>query len=87
MCASLQDQQNTCLTAAARTCDTVTFLDSRQNLELLQDVYSVVEDIQDDRNENGKADSPGGTSRGPTVWPMPMAASNIALYSAAKLLH
>lgn len=42
------------------TLDIVSLLGLIQDLELLQDVDSVVEDVQHDGDEHCKADSPGG---------------------------
>ena len=61
---------------ASHTFDTITLLDRAQHLELLQHIDSVVQHIEDNWNEDGKANSPSGPSRGTTVGTMPMAANN-----------
>ena len=74
----------TCSKQGLLTTDTVPLLHSRQHLELLEHVDSVVQDVQHDRDEDGKADPPGGASRGSTVRPMPVTATARRTTSATR---
>ncbi len=63
------------------TLDIVPLLDRGQQLELLQNVDSVVEDIQHNWNEDAKTDSPSGTSCTTSIWAMSMTATRQAKVS------
>ena len=60
--------------AGLHTFDTIPLLHSGQELQLLQHVDSVVQHVQYKGNEDGKTDSPGGTSLVAWVWGLAMAA-------------